>query len=225
VNSSAAIVVFGDVIHSRSDPAGSSAWLRALCAGLQAAFEPQVLAAFGFTQGDELQGLLRPTGDPLGVVLRAALAPDARPMRWAIAMGSVEAGRGPATQRTGEAFIAARATLEETRRRRTSLQIVTGDPAVDVLLDDLGPVLGSALEALSPTQRRVAGMILVDGLRRSEVADRLEVSRATVSVAATRGGVPSLERLSRAIRTLIERSRPAQPSRPTEPSRAVEPRN
>ena len=60
-------------------------------------------------------------------------------------------------------------------------------------------------------------MILVEGLRRSEIADRLAVSRATVSVAATRGGVPSLERLARVIRTLIERSRPAEPNRPTEP--------
>ena len=218
MNSSPAIVVFGDVIHSRTDPAGSSAWLRVLCAGLQSAFAEQALAEFGFTQGDELQGLLRRTGDPLGVVLRAALAPDARPMRWAIAVGTVEPGRGPATQRTGEAFIAARAALDETRRRRTSLQIVTGDPAVDPLLDDLGPVLGTALEALSPTQRRVAGLILVEGLRRSEVADRLGVSRATVSVAASRGGVPSLERLARVIRTLIERSRRAEPSRPTEPT-------
>jgi len=218
VNVSTGIVVFGDVIHSRTDPAGSSAGLRTLCARLQTAFEPEVLAEFGFTQGDELQGLLRPSGDPVGVVLRAALAPDARPMRWAIAIGVVEPGRGPATQHTGEAFLAARAALEETRRRRTSLRIVTGDPAIDVLLDDLGPVLGSALEALSPTQRRVAGMILVDGLRRSEVADQLQVSRATVSVAASRGGVPSLERLSRAIRALIERSRRPEPSRMTEPS-------
>ena len=127
-------------------------------------------------------------------------------MRWAIALGLVEAGRGPATQRTGTAFVAARAALDETRRQRTSLRIVTGVPAVDALLDDLAPVLGSALAQLSPTQRRVARLILVEGLRRSEVADRLAVSRATVSVAANRGGVPSLERLSRAIRTLIERS-------------------
>ena len=224
MNSSPAIVVFGDVVNSRTDPAGSSAWLRALCAGLQTAFTEQVLAEFGFTQGDELQGLLRSTADPLGVVLRAALAQDARPMRWAIAIGAVEPGRGPATQRTGEAFIAARAALDETRRRRTILQIVTGDPAVDPLLDDLGPVLGVALGALSPTQRRVAGMIMVEGLRRSEVADRLAVSRATVSVAAARGGVPSLERLARVIRTLIKRSRPPEPSRPAEPNRPTEPR-
>jgi len=207
MNSSRAIVVFGDVIHSRTDPAGSSAWLRALCADLQAAAGPGTLAAFGFTQGDELQGLLAPTADPVGIVLRAALAGDARPMRWAVVAGTVEAGSGPATQRSGPAFVAARAALEETRRRRTSLRIVTGAPAVDELLDDLAPVLGAALEQLSPTQRRVAGLILVDGLRRSEVADRLGVSRATVSVAANRGGVPSLERLARAIRALIDRSR------------------
>jgi Sigma-70, region 4 len=207
VNSFQAIVVFGDVIHSRLDPPGSSAWLRSLCAELQTTYGSETLAGFGFTQGDELQGLLRPAADPLGLVLRAALGHDARPMRWAIAMGPVEAGRGPATQRTGQAFVTARAALDETRRRRTTLRIVTGDPAIDVLLDDLAPVLGSALEQLSPTQRRVAGLILVDGLRRSEVADRLGVSRATVSVAANRGGVPSLERLSRAIRNLLDRSR------------------
>jgi predicted DNA-binding protein (UPF0251 family) len=206
VNSIQALVIFGDVIHSRRDPAGSSAWLRALCAELQTVAGRWALAPFGFTQGDELQGLLQPGADPLGLVLRAALADDARPMRWAIALGLVEAGRGPATQRTGTAFVAARAALDETRRQRTSLRIVTGVPAVDALLDDLAPVLGSALAQLSPTQRRVARLILVEGLRRSEVADRLAVSRATVSVAANRGGVPSLERLSRAIRTLIERS-------------------
>ncbi len=206
MNSSQAIVVFGDVIHSRQDPTGSSAWLRTLCVELQAAHGGATLAAFGFTQGDELQGLLRPSADPLGVVLRAALAEDARPMRWAIARGVVEGGSGPATQRTGQAFVAARAALDETRRIRSSLRIVTGVPDVDILLDDLGPVLGWALEQRSPSQRRVAGLILVDGLRRSDVADRLGVSRATVSVAANRGGVPSLERLSRAIRNLLDRS-------------------
>ena len=95
VNSSPAIVVFGDVIHSRLDPAGSSAWLRSLCAELQAAYGKQALAAFGFTQGDELQGLLQPSADPLGLILRAALSHDARPMRWAIAVGAVEPGAVP----------------------------------------------------------------------------------------------------------------------------------
>ena len=211
MNSHRGIVIFGDVIRSRRDPAGASDWLRTLCADLQAANRQEVLAEFSFTQGDELQGLLRPAADPVGVVLRAALAEGGRPMRWAIAFGHIEAGAGPATQRTGAAFLAARAALDETRRLRTNLRIATGMPAVDELLDDLAPVLGRSLEALSPTQRRVAGLILVEGLRRSEVADRLHVSRATISVAAERGGVPSLERLSRAIRTLLDRSRSTEP--------------
>jgi len=210
VDSNQGIVVFGDVVRSRLDPAGSSAWLRDLSAGLQAAFAHEAIASFGFTQGDELQGLLRPTADPLAVVLRAVLADDARPMRWAVAFGPIEPGQGPATQRTGGAFLAARKGLAENRRLRTSLRISTGSPEVDVLLDDLAPVLGRSLDDLSPAQRRVAGLILVHGLRRSEVADRLGVSRATVSVTADRGGVPSLQRLARAIRTLVDRSRPAE---------------
>ena len=210
MDSNQGIVVFGDVVRSRLDPAGSSAWLRDLSAGLQAALAHEALAPFGFTQGDELQGLLRPTADPLAVILRAALADDARPMRWAVAFGPVEPGQGPATERTGQAFLSARAALDENRRLRTSLRISTGSPEVDVLLDDLAPVLGRSLDDLSPAQRRVAGLILVHGLRRSEVADRLGVSRATVSVTADRGGVPSLQRLARAIRTLVDRSRPAE---------------
>jgi hypothetical protein len=204
------IVVFGDVVRSRRDPTGSAGWLRELTTGLQATFAGDALAPFGFTQGDELQALLQPGADPLAVVLQAALGSAARPMRWAVAFGPIEPGQGPATQRTGEAFIRARAALAENRRQRTSLRILTDDPAVDALLDDLAPVLGHALDVLTPAQRRVTGLILVEGLRRSQVADRLGVSRATVSVTADRAGVPSLERLARVIRTVVDRSRAAE---------------
>lgn len=209
MNTARGFVIFGDVIRSRRDPAGSSEWLRSLCDELQAAAGDTTLARFGFTQGDELQGLLRPDTDPLALVLRAALS-SVRKMRWSIALGSIDPGQGPATERTGAAFIAARVALDENRRQRTSLRIVTGDADVDVLLDDLAPVLGRALADLSPAQRRVARLILVDGLRRAEVAERLGVSRATVSVTADRGEVPSLERLARVIRTLVGRSRTAE---------------
>jgi predicted DNA-binding protein (UPF0251 family) len=207
VNATQGFVIFGDVIRSRRDPAGSSGWLRSLCDELQAAAADDALARFGFTQGDELQGLLRVEADPLAPVLRATLDSGPRRMRWSVALGPIDPGRGPATERTGAAFLTARAGLDENRRQRTSLRIVTGQPSVDVLLDDLGPVLGRAISDLSPAQRRVARLILVDGLRRSEVAERLGVSRATVSVTADRAGVPSLERLARAVRTLIDRAR------------------
>ena len=68
-------------------------------------------------------------------------------MRWAIALGARRAGpRARRPSAPAAAFLAARAALDETRRRRTSLRIVTGVPAVDDLLDDLAPVLGAALE-------------------------------------------------------------------------------
>ena len=45
MNSPQAFVVFGDVIHSRLDPAGSSTWLRSLCAELQAAYDRAAVVA------------------------------------------------------------------------------------------------------------------------------------------------------------------------------------
>src|SRR5688572_18151751 len=108
------LVVFGDVIDSRMDGPAAARWLRDLAAELDDAYGAQRCTSFGFTQGDELQGVLRPQADPLLAVLRASLReqndPD-RPvpaMRWAIAAGGVEPGEGPATQWTGPAFIRAR---------------------------------------------------------------------------------------------------------------------
>ena len=56
------IVLFGDVVESRDDPQASSAWLRTLSRALEERYPPAAwLAGFGFTQGDELQGLLAPS--------------------------------------------------------------------------------------------------------------------------------------------------------------------
>jgi hypothetical protein len=49
----------------------------------------------------------------------------------------------------------------------------------------------------------MARLLLVDGLRLAEVAERLEVSRATVSVVAGRGRVREIGRLARALRALL----------------------
>src|SRR5438034_676719 len=79
---------------------------------------PERLAAFEFTQGDELQGLLSTAADPTRAILRAALHPKARAMRWVIARGAIDPGRGPATRRSGAAFIAARERLATAATRR-----------------------------------------------------------------------------------------------------------
>ena len=203
----AAVVLFGDVIRSRLDASAATAWLRVLTADLTTAYPADaILAPFEFTQGDELQGLLAATADPTIAILRAALHPDAVPMRWVVVAGAVDPGHGPATQRSGPAFIAARERLTTAAARRERLAVVSGHPATDELLDGIAPLLGELLAELTDRQREIAWPILVEGLRRSEAAERLGVSRATVSVAADRAHLRSLGSLARVVRTLLARA-------------------
>jgi DNA-binding CsgD family transcriptional regulator len=199
-----AVVLFGDVIRSRRDSVAATAWLRTLAADLAAAYPPSnVLAPFEFTQGDELQGLLVASADPTAAILRAALHPDRVPMRWVVCAGEVDPGRGPATQRSGPAFIAARERLAMAATRRELLAAVSGDPATVALLEVLAPLLGELLADLTKRQREIAWPILVEGLRRSETAERLHVSRATVSVAADRAHLRSIGELAGVVHRLL----------------------
>lgn len=199
-----AIVLFGDVVASRRDPEGSSAWLRTLCGALEEAYPPgDRIASFGFTQGDEMQGLLAATADPFRAVLVGALHEQARPMRWSIALGWVVPGTGPATERAGEAFLRARDGLVEAKTHREGLLVSTGEPGADHLLADLAPLLAELLAELTPSQARIARLMLVDDLRQADVADELGVSRATVSVAHARGHIRSIGRLLDALQGIM----------------------
>ena len=197
---STGIVMFADVISSRADSAGAADWLRWLVGELDGKFGDQRLAPFGFTQGDEIQGLLRVEADPLTAVLVAALATDARPVRWAIVHGSVHAGRGPATERTGDAFFKAREAINAARTSHERIVIITGDGYADDLLADLTPALADQLDSLTVRQRLVAQLALIEGLRQSEVAERLGVRRATISVAFSRARARSIQHLVDGIR-------------------------
>ena len=200
------IVIFGDVIRSRRDAQASTGWLRTLAADLNEAIAgAERLAPFEFTQGDELQGLLAPGAKPLTAILRGTLHPEARPMRWVVTAGEIDPGRGPATQRSGPAFIAARERLAQANNRRERVAVVSGDAPTDELLDGLGPLLGELLADLTDRQREIAWLLLVDGLRRSDAAERLGVSRATVSVAADRAHLRSIGELARVLQTLLAR--------------------
>jgi DNA-binding CsgD family transcriptional regulator len=203
----AALVLFGDVIRSRREPRAATAWLRILTTDLTEAYPASDLRApFEFTQGDEIQGLLAPTADPLRAVLRATLHPDAAKMRWVVVAGEVDEGHGPATQRSGPAFITARERLAVAVVRRELLAVVSGDPPTDDLLEVLAPLLGELLADLTVRQREIAWLVLVQGLRRSDAAERLRVSRATVSVAADRAHLRSIAELARVVRTLLARA-------------------
>lgn len=197
-------MLFGDVVRSRTDAPAATAWLRELIAELERTYSPEErLATFAFTQGDELQGLLRPTADPFLAVLRGTLSDHAQPMRWAIVAGSIEPGRGPATERTGPAFLAARELLDMARARREGLQVRVGEERADALLAGLAPLLADLLADLTDRQRSIARLMLVEGLRQSDVAERLGVSRATISVMAERARIRRIEELIGVLRRLV----------------------
>jgi DNA-binding CsgD family transcriptional regulator len=199
-----AIVLFGDVIRSRRNATGSTTWLRTLTAELGGVWPADArLAPFEFTQGDELQGLLAPTADPLLAVLHASLHPQRHPMRWVIVAGDVDPGTGPATQRTGPAFLRARDRLVEASKRGDNLLMSSGDPHTDSLLDRLAPLLAELLGDLTERQVAIGRLLIIEGLRQSEVADRLHVSRATVSVATDRAHIRSITRLASSLRELF----------------------
>lgn len=193
-------VLLGALVEARSDRAKASVWLRSLVTELDDAYGNLKLAPFGVTQGDELQGLLVATADPLLAVLHAALRQEPRPIRWVCIRGAVDPGEGSATQRTGSAFLAARAAIEAARTGHERLVIRTGRADADELLDGMTPAMADLLYALTPRQRAVACLALIDGLRQSEVAERLRVRRATISVSFARARVMPLARLAVAIR-------------------------
>jgi hypothetical protein len=206
-----AIVMFGDVVGSRRAPAAASGWLRRLCMEMESVYGPDRLAPFAFTQGDELQGLLRPTADPVRGVLYASLHEESRPMRWSVVRGLVAGGEGPATERSGDAFVQARGLIDVARRQRDGLLMTTGTEPADALLANLAPVLAELLRGLSTRQRTVARLALLDGLRQADVAERLDVSRATVSVTFGRAGVRSIQRVADAIRLVFAQALTAAP--------------
>ncbi len=201
------VVIFGDVVNSRTSAQSSATWLETLCVQLDRDYGESRLADFEFTQGDEIQGLLDPSADPFHAVLQATLRAHADenavpPMRWVVVFGQVEPGRGPATRRSGPAFVRARSLLEDARRQRDGLRCETSDAHADALLDRTAPALAAMIRGMTDRQRVVARMAIVDGLRQSEIAESLGIARATVSVASGRADVRNVARLADAVRLI-----------------------
>jgi hypothetical protein len=207
VKSAIGVSLIGDVVASRHGAAVATAWLERLRDHLERAY-PERLAAFEFTQGDEIQGLLPIDADPLTPVLDAILRPHDPPtgvprMRWVIAAGGIDPGRGPATRRTGSAFLVARRLISGAHRDGDGLRCATGDPAADGLLDQVAPVLASLVDRMTDRQREVLHLQVIDGLRQEAIADRLEVSQPAVSGVLARAGARDVARLTAAVRTLL----------------------
>lgn len=213
----AAVALIGEPVGAR-DPRSSRGWLARLGYELDELYGAERLAPFAAAGGVELRGLLAPSADPVEAVLRGALREEGRRMRWAIVLGPAPVGPSLADEAPGEAFDVARGCLLRARRMHDALTIVTGDPSSDRLLDAIAPVLGDMLARLTARQRTVARLLLIEGRRQAEVAERLGISRQTVSVNVARSRLRSLARLSAAVSAVFaEAARSGAPA--TTPSR------
>jgi DNA-binding CsgD family transcriptional regulator len=207
VTATSGICVFGDVVGSRQRATAATAWLSWLRDHLETTC-PERLAAFEFTQGDEIQGLLPIDADPLRLVLDAMLRPHGPPdgvprMRWVIAAGRIDPGEGPATRRTGPAFLAARRLIGQAHDDSDGLRCASGDPDADALLDDIAPVLASLVDRMTDRQREVLHLQAIGQLRQEAIADRLRISQPAVSGVLTRAGARDVAHLTAAVRTLL----------------------
>lgn len=193
-----AIALIGEPVGAR-DPRASRGWLARLGYELEELYADERLAPFVAAGGIELRGLLAPSADPLAAVLRGALGEQGRRMRWVIALGPAAAPETLEGEPVGELFETARGALVRAAQAHDALVVVTGRPAADRLLEAIAPVLGDMLARLTARQRIVARLLLVEGRRQAEVAERLGISRQTVSVNVARSRLRSLVRLSAAV--------------------------
>jgi hypothetical protein len=192
-------VIVAEMAGGRRSRAVAPAWPAALAAGLNDRDPGRLLRPFDVATDGLLVGALGPGADPAALLVEAALAGVAARVRWAAALGHVEAGRGPSPEPVGPAAAAARTALAAGRQHRDLVSIVTGRPHADLLLAGMAAALGDLLATMTPRQKEVARLALVDGLRQADVADRLRIRRATVSVSFARARIATLERLLAAI--------------------------
>jgi DNA-binding CsgD family transcriptional regulator len=186
---------------------GDAARLEALAEELRAGLDSGLvrIGVVRSVEGAALEVGLAPRIDPLDVVLGAALGPVAPALRWAVVLEGTAPAilPGRTAPPAGGDPEAARRLLLRVRARRDRLAILTGDPSLDGLLEPLAPLLGELLADLTARQRTVVRLLLVDGLRQADVAERIGVARATVSVMASRSHARSIERLVTALRALL----------------------
>jgi hypothetical protein len=110
--------------------------------------------------------------------------PAIPPARWAVTVGGAAESE---------------AALDAANAARELLVVRTGSDDADARLADLAPVLGRLLDDTTPSQRRLARLLLLDGHRQADAAEILGISRASVSVAHGRARIHEISLLLRAV--------------------------
>ncbi len=174
------ILVAGELVSGRA----SQAWLADFAAQLNGS---DGWRAFELLGGREIVGTLPFESDPLALIVEAALRPGAERMRWLVSWADLAGSRK---------------LLADMRTMHDRLLIRTGLETADRLLAGMSPALMDILDSLTERQRVVARLALIEGLRQHEVAERLGIRRATVSVSFNRAKVHSIAGLLAAMRSL-----------------------
>ena len=197
------LILLGEVAGTRQDGSGSTAWLRSLASELDEAYGSERLGHFDLSESGILAGRLTGTADPLVAVLHGALGPGSRPIRWICVRSCPDGHDGKFDVAGLPGSAAAFDALKAARAAHEMLVLRTGRSDIDRLLADMTPALTGMLGDLTARQRGVARMALLEGLRQSEVAQRLGVRRATISVSFARARIQSLAALVSAVRRVF----------------------
>ncbi len=154
--------------------------------------DTELVFPFRATSSNCIEGRLGPGADPLAAILLGTLAAGPE-LHWTVVADS--------KQRTDEPSADRRGGVQPRAGGRAVVR--TGSDHEDRLLEDLLPALFDQLDELTERQRTVVRLALVDGLRQSQVAARLGVKRATVSISFERSHVGSLNRFVSALRRIM----------------------
>ena len=187
-----------------------------------------MLAALRVHPGRRDPGLAAPRRRSLRGRSDAALRPHQGPRRRAADAlgGGRRPGRGSrprSSHATQRSCLRGRPPGCWSRHARTTTGCSVGPATLvaDELLAGTAPVLAAIIAGMTDRQREIAHLSLIDGLRQSDIAERLRIARPTVSIAAARGDLRNLGRLAEAVRSIWTERRQPRPSREPRRGRAA----
>ena len=181
-----AIALIGDIVASRRlDPRRRTALqgrLEQLLDAVNRQHRESIAARFLVTLGDEFQGVLT-RGDAVpDIVWQLETELRQIDVRIAIGLGTLHPPfKDYALGMDGPAFHQAREAIELSRKRRLNGGVFAGFGDDDPVLNGFARILRYVREGFTERQLHTAAL-LRGGIRQSEVADRLGVTRQMVNV-------------------------------------------
>ncbi len=186
--------VIGDMVNSRGmEPSLRRAAQDELAnslAAVNASMADDIAAGFVITLGDEFQGLMHSSGDPMSAVISVMNSVRCVSIRYAIGMGSITTviNSSAALGADGPAFYNARKAMNIMKEHPGSrLCICTGSDAVDEELNTVALLTNSIAGSMTGRQLNMCTLMLGSELcgkrmRQRELADMFGITQGAVSL-------------------------------------------